>query len=369
MRTSEVVELLQKELPKRTNLFSESVSITSLTRSGATVTAVTGSPHGASSGDYALIRNAKELNPIVSLTFADGIAVAETQNRHDLTEPTVNMIRFGNIHDFNFADVSGADQSEYNSRILVNSVPNRKNFTYPVTGSPASPATGSPVMLQEGGYNGRFEITVIDPITFTYQISGTPISPAGGIVIAEFKPRITAEASLENALRAYTKQAVNKYYLFAILGDVVISKDRSILTDASSENSNQNEIRDRLIEPLKLFVFVPRTTSYSARPYRDEMEDMRGFIYHSMAGHIFGSALIESPWCKISPTGDRFVSEASTDAIYIHEFSFQRVVDVTYGDTVGPPDTVAFRDVSLESTFDFGTGEMTTDVDLDEQPL
>lgn len=369
MRSSEIVERLQAELPKRTALFSNSVSITSLTRSGSAVTAVCAAAHNLSTGDDALIRGALELNPITSLTFADGIASAVTQNNHDLTLPTADMIRFGNTQSFNFAPVSGADQAEYNIAALVSSVPNRKNFSYPVTGSPASPATGSPALEQEGGYNGLFSVTVIDPTTFTYQITTTPASPASGTIVAETGSRISSAVSAERALRSYTEQSTDDYWLFVVLGDVNISKDRSVLTDAASENSVQNEYRDRLIEPFRVFVMVPGVTAYSGREFQDAMEDVRGYIYNSLAGFIFGSALFESPWCKTSPLGDRFAEEMATNAVYVHEFSFQRVVDVTYPDTIGPPESRAFRDVSVSSRYQFGTEELESTIDLDEDPL
>ncbi|MGD8499269.1 MAG: hypothetical protein PVJ86_01400 [Phycisphaerales bacterium] len=369
MRASEVVEQLRRELPKRTDLFTDSLQITSLTRSGSAVTAVTSAPHNLSNGDFVVIDGAKELNPITSLTFADGIASAITQNNHDLTLASANQVRFGDFSDYNYADVTGANEAEYNGIYLLSAVPNRKNFSYAITGSPSSPATGSPALEQEGGYNGRFEVTVVDPTTFIYQISTTPISPAGGTITGYANARISADVSLKRVIQNYTAQARDKYWAFAVLGDVLAVKDRNVLTDAIGEDSVQSEFRTRLIEPFRVFVIVPSIYDSSARSYQDNMENVRGFIYNSLAGFIFGTALTETPWCKTSPTGDRFVEEASPEAFYIHEFSFQRVVDVTYPDTVGDPRSGAFRDVSLTTGYAHGTGELTADINLDEQPL
>lgn len=370
MKASDIVKRLQDELPRRSSLFSETLSVTSLTRSGSTVTAVCASPHGLSTGDYAVISGAYEFNPIVALTFANGFALGETQNNHDLTEPPQIARSINDFYDFNYSDVTGATESEYNIRAVVASVSNRKLFSYPVEGSPATPATGSPALRQEGGYNGRFEVTVIDPNTFTYEITATPISPAGGTIMARVGIRITSAVSAERALRSYTEQtSKTKYWLFVVLGDVNVSKNRSILTDASTENSSQNEFRERLIEPFRLFVIVPGIDAYSAREFQDGMEDVRGDIYHSMAGYIFPSALAETPFSKTSPLGDRFSAEWSNDAIYVHEFSFERVVDVTYRDTIGPDANRAFRDISLTTGFNTGTETTEAEIDLDEQPL
>jgi len=371
MRASEVVAQLQNELPKRTDLFTDSVSVTSLTRSGNTVTAVTAVPHNLTTGTYVLVKGAKELNPITSLTFADGIATAITQNDHDLTLPTERMIRYGNLYDFNYADVEGANESEYNDREILSAVPNRKTFSYPVSGSPSTPATGSPALRQEGGYNGRFEITVFDPTTFTYQIATTPISPAGGTILAEGGTRISSALDLGRALRSYTAQQTDEYWLFVVIDDTLAVKDRQILGDAVFEFSRQDEFRARLMENFRTFVFAPAVTAYGGRQFQDAMEDVRGFIYNSLLGRIFSTSLIENAWSKTAPTGDRFVAEGSDDAIYIHEFSFQRVVDVTYPDTIGPEDNRALRDVETETGYDFGTGtsKLESDIDLDEEPL
>ncbi len=61
--------------------------------------------------------------------------------------------------------ISGASQSEYNGTFTVTSVPTAYTFTYTVSGSPATPATGSPVVKyvdrsQDVGFSDKQEITV-----------------------------------------------------------------------------------------------------------------------------------------------------------------------------------------------------------------
>jgi hypothetical protein len=370
MRASDVIQQLQAELPKVTNLFSNEFSITSLTRSGSTVTAVTSVPHGLADDQEVLITGARELNPITSLIRVGAVASATTQNAHDLTEPSAQQIRENNLLDFNKADVSGADQADYNGNFPITSAVNRKSFTYLVSGSPGSPATGSPVLEQDAGYNGRFPVTVLDTTTFTYQITTTPISPAGGTIIGRSPVRAAGSVDLRRAVKSYTKQTQNKLWAFVVLGDVTTSRNRAILSDAVSEQSKADEYRNRLIEPFSVFIFIPGVDSLSGRPIRDDVEDIRGYIYKSLLGVVFPTGLVCETWSQTTPTGDRYVSEDSTDAYYIHEFSFQRVVDVTYPDTKGSDLNVAFRDVDIDGTIDIGTGgSLDADIDLDEQPL
>ncbi len=368
MRAADVVERLQSEVLKRTGLFSTDIPIVSLTRSGSTVTAISAAPHNLINDQEVLIAGARELNPI-SLTFANGVVSAITQNVHDLTVPTRINVKNNNIYPFNQAVVSGANESEYNGAFTIESAVNRKSFTYAISGTPASPATGLPVLEHDFGYNGRFPVTVIDPVTFTYQITTTPASPAGGVIIGRSPARISSASSLQTAMDSYTKQNMDQFWMFVILGDVTTSRDRRVLSDATNEFSKQNEFRARLLEPFFVYVFVPAKQDLSGAMSRDNMEAIRGVIYHSLLGVIFPTALTDDTWSQTSPLGDRHASEVVNAAIYVHEFSFQRVVDVTYRDTKGPDINLAFRDVSLTIKSDQGTGELSADINLDEQPI
>ncbi|MBW1784839.1 MAG: hypothetical protein JRL30_29355 [Deltaproteobacteria bacterium] len=369
MRSSDVVERLLEKLPARTGLFSNDIPLSSLTRSGSTVTAISPQPHGMNTGDRPVITGAFDLNPITSLTFADGIVSAETQNNHDLTAPSAFQKQVDNIYAFNRASVGAAVEAEYNGDFVLEDVPNRKNFTYKIDGTPTSPATGSPALLQNFGYDGKHVITVIDPNTFTYEIATTPESPASGTIVARSPARVSSALDLQRAIDGYTKQSTSDLWIFVILGDAVPSRNRKVLSDATNEQGVQTEYRARLLEPFFIYVFVPAIQSLSGRNLRDDMEIIRGYIYNSIAGVTFPSALTERTWSHTTPLGDKYMRDASTPAVYIHEFAFERVVDVTYGDTKGPDASGAFRDAEQVASFDFGTEALNADVNLDEQPV
>ena len=369
MRASDIVERLRTELPKRTDLFSNQISVSSLTSVGLTATAVTTTPHGLTNGAMAVIKGAREKNIISSLTSLDGIATAVTANDHKLTMPTSSMVQYGRLYDFNYAAISGAVESEYDGDKLLTSVPNRKTFKYAVSGTPASPATGTIVLEQVATpYNGIFPITVVDATTFTYAIP-SPAGIATGTITAQGGFRISSAVSFAQWERAYTRQDLQKYWAVVQLGDVTASKDRNVLGDSTFLESRQSSFRCRLIEPFRIFVVAPSKDTYSGRPIQDEMETIRGYIYNSLAGYIFPSALSEAPFSKTAPTGDRYAAELSNDAKYVHEFLFERSVDVAYDDTIGPPETVPFRDIFVTSQSDIGTGELESSVNLDDSPL
>lgn len=349
--------------PKLTDKFSSAISVASLSRSGATVSALSVG-HGLTTGDYVTIKGAYEGNP-ATITSADGVATVTTTNDHDLTEIGPHQY---NVYPFNQATISGADQGEYNGTFNVASVPNRKSFTYNISGSPASPATGTITLLQDT-YNGRYEITVVDDDNFTFQIVGTPETPATGTITAETEARISGAVSIERAVRGYTKQLNGKLWAFVVIGDITISKDRNIFSDATSTMSQQEEWRQRLIEPLSVFVFIPSTSSLSSRLSRDLVEDIRPILYKSLVGVKFPTTLTDETWSMLTPVGDRMSGEASDDSFYVHEFMFERVVDMTYVDTVGPDDNNAFRDFNMTSNIEGGTGDLDFEADLDDEPL
>lgn len=364
MKAEDVIKQLRAVVPKLTDVFSSTISVTSLSRSGTTVTALS-TDHGLTTGNYVTIKGAYEKNGLTSLTFADGVASATTTSDHDLTEKGSSQPY---TLDFNQATVSGATESEYNGTFDVLSAVNRRNFTYSVTGTPASPATGAPVLHQDA-YNGRYQVTVVDSDTFTYQISTTPNSPAAGSITAEKEARISGAVSIERAFNGYTKQLAGELWAFVIIGDPTISKDRSIFSDATSTRSKQDEWRERIIEPFSVFVFVPSTKTISSRPSRDLAEDIRPILYKSLVGSQLPTTFTDEGWSMITPVGDRLSGEASNGAFYVHEYQFERVVDVTYEDTVGNEDTVAFRDFDFDIVFEQEQGNLSASVDLDDEPL
>lgn len=363
MKASDIIKQLRAVAPRHTDKFSSTLSVTTLSRSGATVS-VLSAGHGLVTGNYVTVKGAYEQNP-VSIVSTDGVATVTTTNNHDLTEIGAYA---GKVYDFNKAIITGAAETDYNGTFNVVSASNRKTFTYNVSGSPASPATGSPTLLQ-AAYNGRHQVTVTDVDNFTYTIATTPATPAVGTITAEKEARVSGALSPERALQGYTAQVDGELWAFVVVGDVTISKDRSIFSDATNTQSQQDEWRQRLIEPFSVFVFIPATSSISARITRDEIEDIRPILYKSLLGVKFPTTLTDETWSMVTADGDRYAGEVSNGAAYVHEFRFERVVDLVYADTVQDEDTKAFRDFNIDSLFDEGTGRIDSDIDLDDIPL
>jgi hypothetical protein len=213
MKLKPIVNQLRAVLPKFTDKFGDTTSITSLTSSGSTATA-TSVGHGFSVGDYKLIQGAKIPYLVSSMTrvgtqvtvitdttnqvvYQENDTIEITGANEDyngiktLVEPKKikisNLTKVGNtitatteeehgfIVDTNFKiNVWGSKEAIYNqNEIVVASVPTTTSFTYIVEGEITSPATPLPQIYCQAIYT---------PYTFFFATSGTPSSPATGTI-------------------------------------------------------------------------------------------------------------------------------------------------------------------------------------------
>ena len=152
-----------------------------VTRSGSTVT-IRLPGHGLKTGDTLTISGAtqSEYNgaftvtdaaqniSVSSITRAGSTATVETSSAHGLSAADV-------------VSVSGCTQPEYNTVAKVATVPTSTTFTYAVSGTPATPATGSPVVSDRN----RVQVTIL----------GTPASPATGDIKATANRHAVANAT------------------------------------------------------------------------------------------------------------------------------------------------------------------------------
>lgn len=363
IKAETIIIQLQNVLPAQTTLFSDAnIAISSLSRSGSTVTAVTSTVHGRTTGNYVFIKSAKSPIAITSITRAGTTATVVTATDHDFTEGFEQT-----------TEISGVDQSEYNGTQTILTVANRRTFTFTVSGSPVTPATGTifALNIENTGYNGRHQITVTDTTTFTYEITQTPISPAQGSPVMTTNLRISGAVSLQKAVDAYTAKNANELWGFVVLGDVFASKDRKTTTDATEILAGGDEYRQLVVAPFSLFVITPATADIAGREQRDQMEDIMVPLFKSLLGSKLTSVLSDGAQYLTTFTGHRFVAFAN--AYYVHEFQFEFNGYITGCDVVDPDFNVTFRDISLDwlnnNETDGDDIIMEAEVDLDDTPL
>ena len=356
MRCEDVIRQLQEYIPRHTALFGDDFSVSSMTRASTVVTVITSAVHGLVDDDNVFISGAVAPISITPLTQVDNIATAETASDHDLTEGYQSVI-----------DISGAVETAYNGERALLTVPNRRKFTYQIENDPLSPATGTPVLHDNGwynGYNGLHQITVVDTTTFTFETEKEPNSPAQGTIIATTATRISGAVSIERAVEAYTPQLENEAWMFVVLGDVAVSKDRAMKNDATTIAHPGIQYRQRIIQPFSVYVFLDSTNSIAGRESRDLAEMIALPLYASLLGtKNIPSYLSEAQWAAVTFNGHRFFGY--NGSYYIHKYNFETVADITYNDTTGEGVNVAFRDIDLS----FVDGKAMASIDLDEEPL
>ncbi len=386
MKAIDIIMYLKARLPAFTDLFNDVFTISLLTRSGTTVTAITTTDHNLVDDDLAHISDALSPNPIISLRLATAnekneilnylknkgreyrtlfdmsIVMAETANEHDITE----------LWNDNEVTVSGATEAEYNGTNRLLRQQNRKNFSYAISGTPSTPATGSPILIEDlaFGYNGLQQITVVNSTTFTYEITGTPGSPAEGTPKAKTNPRISGAVSAERCVNSYTKQSTNELWVYVVLGDTVTSKDRNALSDATATRVPGYVYRMRELSSFTIYVFTPATSTISGRSQRDLMEDVNVYLSKSILGAILSSEFVDSTPHMVIPIAHGMFNDSG--AYIIHKFDYEVSYDITIGDIVDPDVNVAFRDIKLKfrKYFEDDNVEiMSTQVDLDDKQL
>lgn len=222
MQATQIINQLKAVLPKYTSDFTTNFSVTSLTRSGAVVTATTSTAHGLSATNKVLITGAKTPITVSSLTRNGTYALAITATDHNLIKNQAAVeisgaveTDYNGVHDlvwktpiiliesiviagttatvtttsdhglvFNSnveIQISNVVPTQYNGTYTLNSVPTPTTFTITVQGvtdNGSNSPTGQ-MRLQQ----------LLNSRTFMYSVSGSPTSPATGAItqIYEYK--------------------------------------------------------------------------------------------------------------------------------------------------------------------------------------
>ncbi len=343
MRAQDIVNQLTAFLPRVTGRFSDTLTISSITAVGLTITVVTATDHGLSIGDFANVLDVVTPNPITSLTNNGLIATVITGNNHDLVEDILGR---------DTVTISGAAETDFNGTFQLLTVPSRTSFTYKLLTIPSgSPATGSPILEETfncRGYNGRHSVlSVPDTTTFTYTIPNfAPLEDGlGGLV--RTRHRITRVKNSDAAIAAYTAKATDELWAFVFLGGTEASKDRNTNSDATTEKSAGDDPRQKLIFHATILVFIPATAEISGAAARDlAQSEVMVNIVKSIVGAALPSGYSEHVWGRVTYDGDT-EAEFGSKAIYAHAYSITQTADITVFDRIPFSDTVALRQINF----------------------
>ncbi len=364
MKAADLVEQLASVLPQVTSLFSSTLTVSSITNIGNLVTVTTSSEHGLATGQAVVVTGTTQQYSIDTLTQIDGIASAATTNDNDLT--------YGDPASPNVT-ISGANESDYNGSHVLTAVSNRRNFQFLVDDGADTPATGT-IFLEDSFrsiFNGVFIITAASTTTFTYTVAAcaTPEDDSiGGTAVVRTSVRVSRVVDVERAISSYTQQDANALWAFVVLGDQIISRDRSIRSDGNQTLTKADAVRVREVQPFDVFVIIPTSADLTGGAAKDlAANEVKIALYRALFRFVAPEVLSDPVWCQIAPNSNNtFLYEK---AYYVHQFSFERSVDLVVDDGVQVDDDRAFRDLEFSHTNDESVTIWSATVDLDQEAL
>jgi hypothetical protein len=373
MKAQDIVDRLSSTIPLYTNTFSNSMGISALSISGLVVTITTSSPHGLVTNQNVSVLGIEapvQIDTINSLRTGTTLSIVTLQD-HDFTL----SLRDKASGIAKLLTVSGAPESELNGTFQIIGVPNRRAVLVSVSDAGATTYTSTPLIENANGgiYNGLFPATNLTSTTFDYTLSQAYALPGiFGAASVQVSLRILSVLDIEQyLLDIYTAKPIGESLLVVQLGDVQQSKKRDEQTDAASSSAGQNSYSPIVLQPFAIYIIQNATQSLTAASLRDTVEsDLIPAIFKSLLKARFNTGFTYSQF-RTTFTGHGVYAYASAKnkSMYVHEVTFEQLVQLTGADMANIDDSVAMRDVAYTLPTDLGTGSLTADVDLDEEPL
>ena len=363
---SEIVRQIKTYLPLFTDRFTELLPVTSATVDASNIVTVLSPAHGKTPGQSVIVSGGTTRNPLsTSALSADELRVTfTTKYDHDLIRPsqplddlTLTLAGFGNVWDDVFDIID---------------VPNRRNFTVllPDGETVAPPVDESQYLIDtRTGLAGVQVIATVPSVgVFTIDLAGVPPLPPGQVdglsIISGF--RVSAAADFKRAQAVYAKQDSGNDYLFVIMTDGDISKDRHTLNDGVAGMNSQDMNLIRMLRNFSTVVFIPTGDDLSGANAQDAAYNE---IYAALLSTLFGYEQSDQV-IKYGavPSGDG-PAEYNT-AYYAHTYDWQIPGSITYQDGFLQQPDVAFRDIAQTlRMFNDAEAEMIVNINLDEEPL
>jgi len=351
---------LKEYLPSLTDLFTDKISVAAQIIAGTPQTLrITQPAHGYATGNSIITVDGLINNPITAVSaFTDpngDTGFRFTTNKgHDLTLDYVETVK-----------LSGFTNSAFNSTFPLSGVPSRTLFE--ILSSETLPILNGNEVSQEFweiGINGLFEITVVDANTYDILLADRSEFETGAVpqLSVITSNRISVAASFERAEAIYTQNKFTDPWLFVIMGDYTLSKDRNIESDATMTIVPTDDQRQRSINTFSLNTFISTVDDIAGG---DAQELAWSEIYTSLLGSMSG--------VKLNPfDNSNFVSimvdHGSTiynTAYYGHAYTFEVVYDITDLNTFIEQfkQTRAFRDIAIS----LAEPEDGSNINLDEE--
>lgn len=329
MILSDIINHTKSVLPLFTDLFTDNVSITSVSKSGDDVT-VSAVAHGLSLAEDFVASGIRTVVVITAITSADGIATATCATNHDLTVGYTKNV-----------DVTSAEAA-FNGTFALLDAPSSKIFTYRITATPAGDSTGTLKTFHNLGFNGvRTVSEVIDADSFKYVFEDDNVVAGGGTAMLVMKdPRISGAAEFDRIVDGYTKQTTNGIWGLFVLDSSTTSSDRSIDNDSKNERQFGEDFKLRIIQDISFYVFIPTDAQISARQAIDRAQNLVKPIYKALAGYIPTTVFTTAQETIMMPSSHDL--QLYNGAFVAYNYSFQSTEFMLYnGDSADPLEFMA----------------------------
>lgn len=360
---TQIVQHLQTHLPLFTSAFTDFLTVSAASVGAGNILTVTSAGHGKAPDQYVVISGGTTRNELTTATLIGDTVEFTTAFEHDLTEPqlagddqTLELGGFGTVWD-------GTHD--------IFLVPNRQEFTIDLpAGEVAAPALDGNQYLIDALPSGAYPIaTTPDLDTFTIDLSESPELPQGVVdgleIIAGF--RIAAAANFERAKAAYSKQPTGDPYLFVIMTDTDVSKDRHTLNDGVAGLTAQDERLLRLLQSFSTTVFIPTTEDTAGAGAQNLAY---GSIMTALLSALFCSAVESESIIKYLTVPVGMGPGEYNSAYYVHVYDWQIPLVINYSDGLLVQSDVAFRDILQTLNFaNDDQAQMINTIDLDDEPL
>lgn len=363
LKPSTIMQHIKTYLPLFTDQFTEVLTTNSADISAGNILTVSSAAHGKIIGQSVVIKSGTIRNSLVASSLIDGKVRFTTGYDHDLTKPTARL------------DPStltlGGFSSVWDGEHTIIEVPNRRNFEVNLpTGEVAAPAVDGSQYLVENVPTGVYIVlTTPDANTLTLEITESrdlPIGVVDGLqMIRGF--RIAAAADFARAQDTYSKQGNGKPYLFVIMTDTDVSKDRNMLNDSVAELTRKDYLFLRLLQTYSTTVFIPTTEDLSGTDAQDLACDE---IFEALLKTLFGFAIDGSMYRAVSVPVSMGPGDYNS-SYYTHVYDWQLPFIINFENGFLIQREGAFRDLDYIHTIGGDdTDNMTVvPINLDEEQL
>ncbi|MEQ8823841.1 MAG: hypothetical protein RIC14_05660 [Filomicrobium sp.] len=348
MRITPLVQHARLYLPTQTDLFADSLGVSSIdVVSGGTTTITTSSPHGftLNSEIGITITDAETPNPITAAEVVSSTEIKlTTQHPHDLST-TPDATRFKAWHTNAKLDGFGSPLLDGSKQLL--SVHSDTQFAIVPSAEVGSiTLEGGEVLLErlERELVGWKKVTAATATTLTF---ATPASVARSYtvtspsVVQNF--RILGAASLEDAVRLFVRSdtestPADAVTMFIVPVDVRSNRSRAAKTDMLQEIGPGDDYRQLLIDGFEVLVVIPVEHS---RGKVAAVDKCHGEIWKAVMRTFQGLRLPQPEFCEKGSyvaTMESHGTARSDNANYYHRYKFQVPVYITNPDAIAPYD-------------------------------